>query len=152
MIREIHEAPSDALRVACTRVAEFGDEFQSLADDLLDTMYAAEGRGLAAPQIGDDRRVFVMDARWKTGDKAPIVVVNPEIVEAAPMQTVGEEACLSIPGKVYRVQRPLWVDLRWMSRSGVLTTERLVGQEAMIACHELDHLDGRLILDHGTEV
>ncbi len=152
MILEIQEEPSEALRVSCKPVSEFGEAFQGFAEDLLDTMYAAQGRGLAAPQVGDDRRVFVMDARWKTGARAPMVVVNPEIVEAAPMQTVGEEACLSIPGKVYRVQRPLWVDLRWMSRSGVLTTERLVGQEAMIACHELDHLDGRLISDHGTEV
>ncbi|MFQ6547200.1 peptide deformylase [Aestuariibius sp. 2305UL40-4] len=152
MIRKIVVEPDDALRVTCKAVDQFGEEFQAFVEDLFETMYEAQGRGLAAPQVGDDRRVFVMDARWKDGEAAPMVLVNPEIVEAAPMRNIGEEACLSIPGKVYRVHRPVWVDMRWTSRKGVVTTERLVGQEAVIACHELDHLNGRLISDHGAEV
>ena len=152
MIRDIVVEPDDALRVTCKAVDHFGDEFQALVDDLFETMYEAQGRGLAAPQVGDTRRVFVMDARWKDGPKEPLVMVNPEVVEAAPMQNAGEEACLSIPGKAYMVLRPVWVDMRWTSRNGITTTERLVGQEAVIACHELDHLNGRLISDHGTEM
>jgi peptide deformylase len=150
-VRSILTDPDPALRVICDPVTKWNVDLELLSQDLLDTMYDAKGRGLATPQIGERLRMFVMDVRWKDGAPEPIICINPEITAVAPIQNVGSETCLSIPGKTYRVMRPIWIDLRWTSLSGIAQNWRLTGIEAICASHELDHLNGRLVIDHGME-
>ena len=122
------------------------DALRALAADMLATMYAAPGRGLAGPQVGVLRRIFVMDAGWKQGDPAPLVVIDPEITPDGPPE-VGEEGCLSIPGAPAAVTRPGAITLRFTGLDGARHESRLTGAAARIAQHEADHLDGILILD-----
>jgi peptide deformylase len=117
-----------------------------LVPALFDTMYAAQGRGLAAPQVGESLRVFVMDAGWKTGDWTPVACINPEIAPEGSGLT-GEEACLSMPGVAVAVTRPQAVTLRYTAPDGTRHSLYLTGAAARIAQHELDHLDGLMHLD-----
>ena len=115
---------------------------------MLETMYAAPGRGLAAPQVGRLVRMFVMDVDWKSGIPAPAVFVNPEVLRASDGRQVYDEACLSIPGVARRVARPAEVRLRWQDETGARREGAFLGPAAVIVQHETDHLDGILILDH----
>jgi peptide deformylase len=131
-------------------MCEPADEAGALAGliaDMFDTMYDAPGRGLAAPQIGVMRRVFVMDPTWKEGVKTPYVCINPEIVDASGEDATNSEACLSIPGVSASVTRPSEITLAYTDLDGVRGEERLTGFAAACAQHELDHLNGVLILD-----
>ncbi len=139
--------PDPRLREACAPVGRVDEGVRALAADLLETMYAAPGRGLAAPQVGALRRMFVMDVDWKEGAPAPVVAVDPEIVFASGEAAQGEEACLSIPGAPRTVVRPAAVTMRWTDLEGVRAEHALTGAAARCAQHELDHLDGVLILD-----
>ena len=150
MIQPILIYPDPKLSQTADPVGAVGADIQILAADLLETMYDAEGRGLAAPQIGDGRRVFVMDAGWKDGDRRPVVMVNPEVVEASAETSVAKERCLSIPDDPREVERPERVKLSWTDLSGVRQEEWLEGAASRIAQHELDHLDGVLILDRAA--
>ena len=134
------------------RVCEFAGylsaaEQQDLAGDLLASMYHAQGRGLAAPQIGRAHRVFVMDAGWKAGRPSPLVALDPEIVDQSTETDEAEEQCLSIPGQPMVVSRPAWVTACWYDLQGKRHQHQLTGREARIFQHEFDHLDGRLIAD-----
>lgn len=124
-----------------------GPDLAALAADLLATMYDAGGRGLAAPQIGVLRRIFVMDAGWKDGRPAPQVLLDPEIVARSDRVEAGIELCLSIPGQPVEVIRPWEVVIAWYDLDGRYQRRALDGPAARIAQHEADHLDGRLILD-----
>lgn len=143
MILPIVLHPDPVLRVICTPVA--GD-VTDLARDMLDTMYAAPGRGLAAPQVGVTSRLFVMDPSWKEGLPDPRVFVNPEIT-ARDGEQVNEEGCLSIPGIPRRVARPARVTLAFDGPGG-RRSEGFDGFAAACVCHEMDHLEGVLILDY----
>ncbi|SFI84697.1 peptide deformylase [Jannaschia pohangensis] len=143
MIRPIVEYPAPILRAICDPVTT---DVTDLARDMLDTMYNAPGRGLAAPQVGISLRLFVTDCSWKEGLPDPRVFVNPEII-AQDGQQVNEEGCLSIPNTPRRVARPAEVTLAFDAASG-RRTETFTGFAAACVCHEMDHLDGRLILDH----
>jgi len=145
-VRPILRWPDPLLREVCAPV-EPGEDVSTLIADLFDTMYAAPGRGLAAPQIGVLKRVFVMDVTWKEGTPSPVACVNPEIVSASPGTAEAEEACLSIPGIAARVQRPAVVVLRWTDAEGARREGQLGGFQAVCAQHEHDHLDGRVIFD-----
>lgn len=151
-VRDLRFDGDPVLAEQCAPVTYFGDELQVLIADLFETMYHAQGRGLAAPQVGVAQRAFVIDTTWKEGDKHPIAFVNPEIVEAAPFQQIAPEACLSIPDRRFNVSRPVWVDLGWTSPAGIKQTARFHGVGAVCVCHELDHLNGVLITETGTEV
>jgi peptide deformylase len=144
--------PDPILSGTATPVTIWSDEMRTFADRMLETMYDAKGRGLAAPQVGVAKRLFVMDTTWKSADPSPMIFVNPEIVGASPASAVGEESCLSIPGRSFRVARPVWVEVIWISVNGIKNKARFHGIGAVCVCHEIDHLDGRLIVDHGTEV
>lgn len=148
MIRDIVLAPDPLLKVVCTPVA--GD-MTALARDMLDTMYAANGRGLAAPQIAVTERIFVMDCGWKAGLPDPRVFVNPEIV-AQDGRQVNTEGCLSIPETPRRIARPERVTLSF-DGPDVRRSEVFAGFAAACVCHEMDHLKGVLItdLDEATE-
>ncbi|WP_439154139.1 peptide deformylase [Yoonia sp.] len=140
------------LRDVAVPVTQFGAELDALVADLFETMYDSKGRGLAAPQLGVSSRVFVIDTDWKEADPQPCAFVNPEIVAAAQFRQLGPEACLSIPGRTFNVMRPVWVDLGWTSPPGVRQTARFHGVGAVCVCHELDHLNGILITESGTEI
>lgn len=139
--------PDARLRRLCLSVGKPDDVVCQLAADMLETMYAAPGRGLAAPQVGVLRRLFVIDPGWKEGAPAPLVCLDPEILDAADEEATGPESCLSIPGVPVSVARPTWVVLRWNDLEGCQQTARLSGAAAVCALHELDHLNGRLIID-----
>ena len=141
---------ADVLAEVAAPVTDFGPDLAALTADMLDTMYDAKGRGLAAPQIGLSRRIFVMDANWKTGTPEPLHFINPVIAARAEETATGPEGCLSIPGKTFHVARPLWIDLAWQDSNGAAHQARFDGFEAVCACHEIDHLDGLLISQTGV--
>jgi peptide deformylase len=139
--------PDPRLATRCAPV-KVDAEARRLAHDMLDTMYAAPGRGLAAPQVGVLRRVFVMDPAWKDGRPAPVILMNPSIIWASARRIRGPEGCLSIPGVTADVDRAAEVRLRWTAADGTLREETFGGFAAICAQHEMDHLDGIVTLDH----
>jgi peptide deformylase len=139
--------PDARLATRCEPVRDITDQVRQLASDMLETMYAAPGRGLAAPQVGVMLRLFVMDVTWKEGPHAPVVVINPEILEMSPDRDIGAEGCLSIPGATTFVERALWIRMAWTDLDGHRQDEVLSGMAAICAQHEFDHLDGILTLD-----
>ncbi len=147
MIRPIVQVPDPVLREVAAPVESFDDGLRTLAQDMLETMYEAPGRGLAAPQIGLPMRLFVMDVAWKDGDPEPHVFVNPVVVGASEERVTREEGCLSIPGRLSRVTRPGEVSLRWQDLDGAEREGRFGGFAATCVQHEIDHLDGILCTD-----
>ncbi|MEL6839907.1 MAG: peptide deformylase [Pseudomonadota bacterium] len=139
------------LRAVADPVVTFDADLTALISDMFATMYAAPGRGLAAPQVGVLSRVFVTDVTWKDAEPTPIAFVNPEIVDRSDGVALGPEACLSIPDRAFDVKRPIWVAARWQDAGGAVREARFEGSQAVCFCHELDHLDGVLITDHGVE-
>lgn len=139
------------LRGVAAPVSAFDPDLAELISDMFATMYAAPGRGLAAPQIGLSTRVFVTDVTWKDGDRSPMAFVNPEILAQSDETAIGTEGCLSIPDRAFDVARPMWVEARWQDVEGTTHQTRLSGPQAICFCHELDHLNGVLITDHGLE-
>jgi len=139
--------PDPMLRRPCTPVTAIDATLRQLAADMLETMYAAPGRGLAGPQVAMPLRLFVMDVTWKEGTPSPRVCINPVILEASETLAENTEGCLSIPGIPAQVSRPDWIVLRYTDLEGQEQTERLTGFEAVAAQHELDHLNGRLCID-----
>lgn len=143
-IRKIVTLGDDALRKHCKPQEKFDRRLATLLKDMADTMYKAEGVGLAAPQVGILRRVAVVDV---TEDHSGLLeLVNPEIIERDGEQT-GREGCLSVPGRQGVVTRPMKVKVRFQDRSGETYELETEGFEARAVCHELDHLDGRLYID-----
>lgn len=147
MKREIRRWP-DAVLTQKAVPAVVDDATLTLAQDMLDTMYAAEGRGLAAPQVGVLTRVFVMDATWKIGAGTPEVFINPEIIWRSAELVPSSEGCLSIPGVLAEVSRAKEIILRWVMADNSVSAQKLVGFRAICAQHEMDHLDGIVTLDH----
>ena len=147
-VRPLLFHPDPGLRLRCEPAGVMtGTEVRGLVRDLLATMYAAGGRGLAAPQIGVLRRVFVMDAGWKNGASLPLVMVDPEILGRSDDWAVDVENCLSIPGQPVSMRRALSVQIGGYDLDGLWHRRELSGPAARIAQHEADHLDGRLIGD-----
>ena len=146
MILPILRWPDPLLSRPCA-LAVLSDDLRALAADMLETMYAAPGRGLAAPQVGRLVRMFVMDVTWKEGVRAPVVMVNPEIVWMSDVRRPGPEGCLSIPGPTTQVERAEAVRMRWSDLEGAVQEETLTGFAAICAQHEFDHLEGILTLD-----
>jgi peptide deformylase len=145
MLLPILRWPDPRLSQVCAE-AVVDDDLRRLAADMLETMYAAPGRGLAAPQVGRLLRLFVMDVAWKTGEPAPMVFVNPE-VELLGERVIGPEGCLSIPGPVTGIERAAQVRVRWTDLDGMVRTAAFDGFAAICVQHEYDHLDGILTLD-----
>ena len=140
-IRKIRELGDEVLTKTCKEVTKMTLRNRILISDMLDTMYEAQGVGLAAPQVGILKRIAVVDI----GD-GPIVLINPEILNSAGEQT-GEEGCLSVPGKAGTVTRPDYVKIRTYTEDrDVIEIE---GEEllARALCHEIDHLDGKMYVD-----
>lgn len=147
MIRPIVLWPDPVLSQTCDPVGEITEDIRALAADMLETMYDAPGRGLAAPQVGIPLRLFVMDCTWKDGDRTPKVVINPEIVSVSEQHATGPEACLSIPGVTAPVERHTSIILRYTDLDGETHQQQLDGFEAICAQHEFDHLNGIVTFD-----
>ena len=115
---------------------------------MLETMYAAPGRGLAGPQVGAMLRIFVMDVGWKEGKPDPLVCINPMFQEVGEDRTTNSEGCLSIPGVTAEISRPSQVQMVWTGLNGGRYVQSFDGFGAVCAQHELDHLDGVVTFDH----
>jgi len=140
--------PDEQLTEVCVQVEEITQEIRTLAQDMLDTMYAAKGRGLAASQVGSLHRLFVMDIGWKVGKSDPLVCINPMLQEIGEERAVLEEGCLSIPGVLAELNRPLQVQMVWSSLEGGRYVQSFDGFGAACVQHEIDHLDGIVTFDH----
>ena len=140
-LRNIREIGEECLRCECKEITEITPRILELIEDLKDTMYEADGVGLAAPQVGVRKRIAVVDV----GD-GPVVLINPEVVETEGEQT-GNEGCLSVPGKCGIVTRPMKVKVK--TRNLDFEWEEIEGDElfARAMLHEMDHLDGVLYVD-----
>lgn len=138
--------PDKHLSRRCQDVSEITPEIRNLAADLLETMYAAAGRGLAAPQVGAMVRVFVMDVGWKDGAPAPQVIINPDILWMSDSRIEGPEGCLSIAGIIVDVSRATKIRLSWQDLDGQSHDQMLTGFAAICVQHEFDHLDGIVTL------
>jgi peptide deformylase len=150
MIRPILRYGADTLHTSARPVDDFGTDLQTLIDDMIETMYAAPGVGLAAPQVGVALRVFVADVSSGQSTGNLRILVNPEVVELEGSQRE-EEGCLSLPGFTARVARPTHVVLSGLDRDGAPVQFEAQGLDARVFQHELDHLDGTLFVNrlHG---
>ncbi|WP_458791443.1 peptide deformylase [Yoonia sp. MH D7] len=145
---EIRLLPDPILRKVCEPVTLFDAELDDFVAEMLAVMYAAPGRGLAAPQVGVDARIFVMDATWKSGDPDPIVFINPEIIAVSENLAVNDEGCLSIPDRSCRIARPAVVTVRWQALDGEVQEREFTDFAAVCVQHENDHLNGVLCIDY----
>ena len=141
-IRNVRKIGDPVLNKVCKEVREVNDRTRELIDDMFDTMYEANGVGLAAPQVGIVKRIVVIDI----GDEHPLTLINPEIIETSGEQT-GDEGCLSLPGKVGQVTRPMHVVCKALDRDMNEITVTGEGLLARAICHETDHLEGILYKD-----
>jgi peptide deformylase len=138
--------PDPRLSSRCADIA-MDDDLSALVADMLETMYDAPGRGLAAPQVGVLKRLFVMDPGWKDGTPDPYICLNPTLSDFAADVKTGTEGCLSIPGITTEIARATSVTLSWTDLNGIARQERLSGFAAICAQHEYDHLDGIVTFD-----
>lgn len=151
-IRKILTLPDPKLREVSKPVAAVDDEVLQLADDMLETMYDAPGVGLAAIQIGVAKRVVVIDASNENEDPEPLTLINPEIIASGSETRSHEEGCLSIPEVLVEIERPTPVTVRYLDRSGAVQERQADGLLGTAIQHEIDHLDGKLIIDHLTRL
>jgi peptide deformylase len=147
MIHRIVKYGDPVLETPTKRVAKFDDEFETLVADMFESMYAAQGVGLAAPQIGVGVRVTVIDVSLGKNPEAKIVCANPEIIHAEG-EVREEEGCLSVPGFRGYVVRPQFVTIRAFDTTGAEFERRGEGLLARAFCHEIDHLNGVLFITH----
>jgi peptide deformylase len=144
-VRELRYMGDPVLREKAAPVQELTAEIRQLIEDMFDTMYAEEGVGLAAPQVGVPLRVIVVDPREP--DILPFALLNPEVVDASEETDRAEEGCLSIPGLREVVERPLAVSVTGINRDGERVVIEAAGLLARILQHEVDHVDGILFVD-----
>ena len=152
-IRDIIETPDPRLRQISTPVAAVDDGVRALIADMVDTMYAANGIGLAAIQVGVAKRLLVIDLQEEADEEGkplrnPRVFVNPEIVEQSEELGVYNEGCLSVPEMYAEVERPARIRARWLDGDGMAHEQELDGLLATCLQHEMDHLNGVLFIDH----
>lgn len=148
-IRPILIHPDPRLKKLAEPIAGITPDIETLAADMLATMYEAPGIGLAGPQVGVLRRIFVIDAnRDPDAEKQPIVLINPEIEWSSDEQNIYDEGCLSIPDQYAEVTRPAQIKMRWLGLDGKNHEQDFDGLWATCAQHELDHLNGVLFIDH----
>jgi peptide deformylase len=147
-LRDIITVPDKRLKQVSKPVPVVDDALRALLDDMLETMYAAPGIGLAAIQVGEPVRAIVMDLDHKEGERRPRHFINPEILWASKETQPYEEGCLSVPEIYDEVERPARVRLRYLNYQGEVVEEDAEGVFAVCIQHEMDHLDGVLFIDH----
>jgi peptide deformylase len=147
-IRPIIIAPDPRLKKRAAPVDAVDGEIRRLMDDMLETMYAAPGIGLAAPQVGVLKRVIVVDASRKDAPPEPLFLANPELLWAGDEDSVYEEGCLSLPDQFADVARPEACRVRYLDKDN--ETQEIEAEGILATCiqHEMDHLEGLLFVDH----
>ena len=141
-------APDPRLKVKCTPVDAVDANVARIMDDMLESMHAANGIGLAAPQVGLDKRIIVVDVSGTDEDPNPIRMANPEIVWVADDDAEREEGCLSLPEQFSAVVRPAAIRVRYLDHENEIREMDADGLLATCIQHEIDHLDGVLFVDH----
>ena len=147
-LREILTEPNAILREKSLNVDMVDKDLQKLMDDMLETMYAAPGIGLAAIQIGIPKRVIILDIDQKEGQKNPLFFVNPEIIEKSENSSTYEEGCLSVPGQFAEITRPEKCFVKYLDYYGQKKEIKAEGMLATCIQHEMDHLEGILFIDY----
>ncbi|MGB0681745.1 MAG: peptide deformylase [Magnetovibrionaceae bacterium] len=141
-------APDPRLKQKAKPVDAVDDSVRQLMDDLLETMYKAQGIGLAATQVGDLRRVLVMDLAPEGAPPSPMRLANPEVIETSTKINSYEEGCLSLPDHYAEVKRPATIKLRYLDEQNEIRELEADGLLATCVQHEIDHLDGKIFVDH----
>jgi peptide deformylase len=148
-LRNILIHPDPRLKAKCTPVVDFTTELAKLANDMFETMYAAPGIGLAAPQVGVTSRMFVMDCiKEEGGTPEPMVLINPVVVWESEERNIYDEGCLSIPDQYAEVERPSAEQVKWQDLDGKEQHEKFDELWATCVQHEIDHLEGTLFIDY----
>ena len=147
-IKKILIEPDSILRKKCEPVGSVNSEIQKLMDDMLETMYAAPGIGLAAIQVGILKRIVVIDISKEKERKNPIFLINPEIINKSSNTSVYEEGCLSLPGQFAEIQRPAECTVKYLDYEGKQKQLKVDGLLSTCVQHEVDHLDGVLFIDY----
>jgi len=141
--------PDPRLKKVCAPVGEITRELRELAENMLETMYDAPGIGLAAPQVGVMKRLFVMDCvKEENAPPQPMVLINPEVTWVSEDMNTYEEGCLSIPDQYAEVERPAEARVRWTDLGGKQHEEQFDKLWATCSQHEIDHLNGKLFIDY----
>ena len=147
-LRKILTEPNKTLRQKSLKVEKVDDDLRKLMDDMLETMYAAPGIGLAAIQVGVPKRVIVLDIAPKDSPKNPMFFVNPEIIKKSETNSTYEEGCLSVPGQFAEIDRPDKCNLKYLDYFGQPKEILAEGMLATCIQHEMDHLEGILFIDY----
>ena len=147
-VKTIITEPNKILRQISKPVNIVGKDEQSLMDDMLETMYAADGIGLAAIQIGIPKRIIVMDISWTKGEKKPMYFVNPVIKNKDNDKSIYEEGCLSVPNQFAEIERPKNCEVEYLNYEGEKKLLKAEGLLATCIQHEMDHLEGILFIDY----
>jgi len=147
-VKTIITEPNKILRQISKPVNNVGKDEQSLMDDMLETMYAADGIGLAAIQIGIPKRIIVMDISWTKGEKKPMYFVNPVIKNKDNDKSIYEEGCLSVPNQFAEIERPKNCEVEYLNYEGEKKLLKAEGLLATCIQHEMDHLEGILFIDY----
>ena len=147
-LRQILTEPNEILRKKSLPVDNVDKDLQILMDDMLETMYAAPGIGLAAIQVGIPKRIIVLDIEQKEGQKKPLFLVNPEIIQKSINLSTYEEGCLSVPGQFAEIDRPDKCHVKYLDYYGEKKEINAEGMLATCIQHEMDHLEGILFIDY----
>ena len=147
-LRQILTEPNKILREKSLPVEKVDDDLKKFMDDMLETMYAAPGIGLAAIQVGVPKRIIVLDLAPKDQPKNPIYFVNPEIIKKSENNSTYEEGCLSVPGQFAEIDRPNRCHVKYLDYYGEKKEIKAEGMLATCIQHEMDHLEGILFIDY----
>ena len=148
---KIYMLGQETLRTPANRIVKVDDSIRKLAKDMLITMYSAKGIGLAAPQVGIQKRILVIDLNFEDPESPPNVFINPEIISSSASVDTYEEGCLSIPGVYLNVVRPSSIKLSYRDEMGRPKKMNAEGLMARCIQHEIDHLNGVLFVDKVTD-
>ena len=148
MLRKILTEPDPILRKKCEPLEKVDAETKKLMDDMLETMYAAPGIGLAAVQVGILKRLVVIDISKEEEKKKPIFLINPQIIHQSEKTSVYEEGCLSLPGQFAEIERPAECTIKYIDYDGKEKELKSDGLLATCIQHEIDHLNGILFIDY----
>ena len=148
MLRKILTEPDPILRKKCEPLEKVDEETKKLMDDMLETMYAAPGIGLAAIQVGILKRLVVIDISKEEEKKKPIFLINPQIIHRSKKTSVYEEGCLSLPGQFAEIERPAECTIKYIDYNGKEKELKSDGLLATCIQHEVDHLNGILFIDY----
>ena len=151
-LREILTEPNKILRQKSSIVEKVDKDIQKLMDDMLETMYAAPGIGLAAIQVGVAKRIIVLDIAPKDSPRNPMYFINPEIVQRSENHVTYEEGCLSVPGQFAEIDRPEKCHIKYLDYQGEKKEIKAEGMLATCIQHEMDHLEGILFIDYLSRI